>query len=203
MIWSDNDVYNDFTLGVVEGVVLPPVVLRLAHEVYREYQRQLWDPEYDKHVGKHCDEFHFHKYGDVGVLFIDMRGNRSVSKHLLVILGFDLMFELHRRIDTNGDTFPERPLVSEQQWKFIEKSLNTPDLQALLVLSEIPFVGDRYGTLSLVYQSLLVLTVNCQSRRGQKEGIGPAHRVHCGPLAVQQRRARQIVDSFVRLEGRQ
>ncbi len=76
MIWSDNDVYNDFTLGVVEGVVLPPLVLKLAHEVYREYQRQLWDPDYEKHVGKHCDEFHFHKYGDVGVLFIDMRGNR-------------------------------------------------------------------------------------------------------------------------------
>jgi hypothetical protein len=47
----------------------------------------------------------------------------------------------------HGETFPEKPLVSEAQWKFIEKSLNTPDLKALLVLSEIPFVGDRHVAL--------------------------------------------------------
>ncbi len=46
MIWSDADVFKDFTIadnGM--GDPISPDMIRLAHGVYREYQRQLWDPD--------------------------------------------------------------------------------------------------------------------------------------------------------------
>ena len=63
MIWSDNDVANDFTTlkDQAGAQAYPPAflqsgtdtragvwisqVLRAGIEMYREYQRQLWDPE--------------------------------------------------------------------------------------------------------------------------------------------------------------
>lgn len=73
----------DRTLIIFER---PPLLLKLGHEVYREYQRQLWDPRYEQHLGKDTDEFHFHQYGELGVLFIDMRGNRWVQSYLIHIV---------------------------------------------------------------------------------------------------------------------
>ena len=46
MIWSDNDIANDFTEKEKEdGSYYSPEFLQAAMGVYSEYQRQLWDPE--------------------------------------------------------------------------------------------------------------------------------------------------------------
>lgn len=49
MIWSDNDVANDFTtLKDQEGEqAYPAAFLQCGIEVYRTYQRLLWDPSPD------------------------------------------------------------------------------------------------------------------------------------------------------------
>jgi len=49
---------------------------KIAQQVYWEYQRQLWDDIFDdnyspKSVNTDC---HFHKFGSIGVVFIDSRG---------------------------------------------------------------------------------------------------------------------------------
>merc|ERR1719221_2577946 len=73
MIWSDNDVTNDFTVarnpdGSQE---FDPDYLKVAMDVYRMYQRQLWDPKCGED-----QEWHFHQYGPFGIFLMDMRGNR-------------------------------------------------------------------------------------------------------------------------------
>ena len=136
MIWSDKDVFEDFTTAQdARGDPISPDMIRLAHQVYREYQRQLWDPdciqggpatyrstqaqrrsqalfdavqkrkqtealaasgkakgsktgeddeEDDELALEETDppaqEHHFHKFGNAGVLFVDMRGGKLLEK---------------------------------------------------------------------------------------------------------------------------
>ena len=49
MIWSDNDVANDFTTMKDQNgdQAYPPAFLQSGINMYREYQRSLWDVEYD------------------------------------------------------------------------------------------------------------------------------------------------------------
>jgi hypothetical protein len=92
-------------------------MLKLGHEVYQEYQRQLWDPDY---LSKNTtEEYHFHTYGSLGVLFLDQRGNK---------------------ITVEGKQQIDNPMISAAQWKWIEDSFNTTDLACMVVCSEIPFV---------------------------------------------------------------
>jgi len=121
MIWSDNDLYNDFTIAKNEatGQAIENLMIHYGHLVYRSYQRQLWDPEYD--TNSLPAEQHYHKYGPIGILLIDMRGNR---------------------IDWDGNQHMENPIVNEEQWKLINSVFADPELQVILVCSEIPFVGD-------------------------------------------------------------
>eukprot|EP00913_Durusdinium_trenchii_P035816 g33515.t1 len=61
MMWSDNDVLNDFNTAD-----------------YRMYQRQLWDPNCGGiEDQKEVEEWHFHKYGAIGIFMLDLRGNRT------------------------------------------------------------------------------------------------------------------------------
>ena len=69
MMWSDDDLIS----GLSHLPSVNPTTLRLVREVYREYQRPLWDPEPNPADTK---EYHFHRWGNTGILFIDMRGNR-------------------------------------------------------------------------------------------------------------------------------
>ena len=58
MIWSDNDVANDFTtMKNEEGEqAYHRNFLLCGMEMFREYQRKLWDPESDRHFeGKTID----------------------------------------------------------------------------------------------------------------------------------------------------
>lgn len=44
-----------------DGKGLEPLMIKLGQQVYREYQRQLWDPLYDEEADNTTDEFHYHK----------------------------------------------------------------------------------------------------------------------------------------------
>jgi len=128
MVWSDNDVANDFTtMKTQDGEqAYPPAFLQCGIEVYRQYQRLLWDPETphsidDADPDEYFTEFHSHVYGPIGIFLIDMRGNR---------------------ITADGVQHSENPLVSEYQWSEIEDFFQTPDLKVIIIGSEIPFVGD-------------------------------------------------------------
>ena len=59
MIWSDNDVANDFTtLKDKDGnQAYPKQFIKCGIEVYREYQRQLWDKDCTNFNDKHVEEW--------------------------------------------------------------------------------------------------------------------------------------------------
>eukprot|EP00429_Kryptoperidinium_foliaceum_P057685 CAMPEP_0176099954 /NCGR_PEP_ID=MMETSP0120_2-20121206/50132_1 /TAXON_ID=160619 /ORGANISM="Kryptoperidinium foliaceum, Strain CCMP 1326" /LENGTH=471 /DNA_ID=CAMNT_0017433997 /DNA_START=30 /DNA_END=1445 /DNA_ORIENTATION=- len=129
MIWSDNDVTNDFTvLRKPDGSQeYSAEFLTVAMQVYRIYQRSLWDPSaIDVDLASfqkqsELKEWHFHTYGPCGIFFIDMRGNRINADGKLV------------------DGLP--PLMSEAQRVAIVEAFDTPGLKAMLLCAEIPFLG--------------------------------------------------------------
>jgi hypothetical protein len=116
MIWSDNDIYNDFTIDKE----IPSALISLGQQTYRLYQRALWDDNIydDMH---HTEEHHFHKFGALGIMILDMRGNR---------------------VDPDGTQFPENPIISDNQWSEIHQLCNDDEIKALIVCSEIPFVSE-------------------------------------------------------------
>eukprot|EP00026_Physarum_polycephalum_P011534 Phypoly_transcript_11768.p1 GENE.Phypoly_transcript_11768~~Phypoly_transcript_11768.p1 ORF type:complete len:348 (+),score=46.99 Phypoly_transcript_11768:132-1175(+) len=120
MIWSDNDIYNDFTIAKQEGEDgIEPIMIYLGHQVYREYQRQLWDVNFAE--DKTTNEFHYHKWGHTGVFFHDMRGNR---------------------ISTTGKQCPTNPFLNEKQWEAMRQMLADPSLKNLFMCAEIPYIGN-------------------------------------------------------------
>jgi len=129
MVWSDNDVANDFTVlkDPSGNQAYPPAFLKCGIEVYRQYQRVLWDPHYIRDQGEmpgdeeYFEEFHAHVYGPIGIFLMDMKGNR---------------------ITGNGVQQSENPLVSENQWIAMEEFFQTEGLKVIILASEIPFVGD-------------------------------------------------------------
>jgi len=123
MIWSDNDLYNDFTIATNDqGASLSNIMIHYGHLAYRRYQRQLWDVDYDKNSSLSSAEEHFHKYGPVGIIMIDMRGNR---------------------IDWRGNQKGENAFVNDAQWKMIDAAFADPEIKVMLICSEIPYVGDE------------------------------------------------------------
>jgi hypothetical protein len=174
MMLSDEDIYKDFTI-VMDAMGNPPskAMVRLGQEVYREYQRQLWDPDCvvnglgdgsgDSDAKKESEalfksirdrkmqvkkvedtdtesdddeelirgleqkpsqEHHFHLFGHIGVLFVDMRGGRLLAA---------------------GGQARDNPLVSDLQWEFIRHTLENPELRALVVGVERPLVEESPG----------------------------------------------------------
>eukprot|EP01062_Namystynia_karyoxenos_P025341 TRINITY_DN19957_c0_g1_i1.p1 TRINITY_DN19957_c0_g1~~TRINITY_DN19957_c0_g1_i1.p1 ORF type:complete len:882 (+),score=242.94 TRINITY_DN19957_c0_g1_i1:86-2647(+) len=123
MLWSDNDVANDFTVlksaHDPQKQAYPAGLLRCAMEVYREYQRQLWDTDLGE-LSDPVEEWHFHVYGRVGVFMIDMRGSR---------------------INAKGEQLTG-PILTPAQRKAMEDAFKDPQLSCMLVCSEIPYVGD-------------------------------------------------------------
>jgi hypothetical protein len=121
MIWSDNDLYNDFTIAKSDhGASLANLMIHYGHLAYRRYQRQLWDVDYQKNPSLYTGEEHFHKYGPVGVIMIDMRGSR--------------LDWLGNQLDT--------PFINETQWKMINGAFADPEIKVMLICNEIPYVGD-------------------------------------------------------------
>jgi len=83
----------------------------------------LWDPTCLAIIpdDKLCKEWHYHIYGSIGLFFIDMRGNR---------------------INGQGETYSKNKLISEEQWNDIINFTKNKELKIILMMSEIPFVGD-------------------------------------------------------------
>jgi len=127
MIWSDNDIANDFTVLKNENgdQAYSPAYLRCGIEVYRQYQRILWDPtgafDLPDDPEQYFEEYHSHTYGPVGIFLFDMRGNRITS---------------------NGVQHSTNPIMSEGQWNELQMLFDNPDIKVLILAAEIPFVGD-------------------------------------------------------------
>eukprot|EP00927_Polykrikos_kofoidii_P078942 TRINITY_DN75744_c0_g1_i1.p1 TRINITY_DN75744_c0_g1~~TRINITY_DN75744_c0_g1_i1.p1 ORF type:complete len:502 (+),score=56.05 TRINITY_DN75744_c0_g1_i1:47-1507(+) len=130
MIWSDNDVTNDFTVARKQdgSQEFLPEYLTIGMCVYRMYQRALWDPagSVDQAVlrsQERMEEWHFHTYGPCGVFLMDLRGNR---------------------IRPNGELYGGLPpLISEQQRISVERAFETCGMTCMILCSEIPFVSEK------------------------------------------------------------
>ena len=127
MIWSDNDVANDFTVMKNEDGTQKyhPNFLKCGMRSYREYQRRLWDPhcslDYNRTEGS-VKEWHSHIYGSIGVFMFDLRGNRITSE---------------------GVQMSQHSLLSEEQWEDLEAFFSNPILKVIILCSETPFVSDE------------------------------------------------------------
>ena len=171
MMLNDEDIFKDFTIAM-DAVGNPPSksMIKVAQQVYREYQRQLWDPDCvsmglaegmnDSNAKKESDalfksirerklqvkkledtdtesdddeelirgleqkpsqEHHFHLYGHIGVLFIDMRGGRMLA---------------------SGGQARDNPIISDIQWDHIKETLKNEECRALIVCVERPLVEE-------------------------------------------------------------
>lgn len=120
MIWDDHEIRDDW--GSLDSDYDPHsaeyYVGTLARQVFREYQRQLWDdfdPEAKPTSGF---EHHCHAWGPIGVLFVDQRGGRSFQR------------------------VAARPYLGTGQWKDIKQAFAPGGLfssvRALLVVTSVP-----------------------------------------------------------------
>ncbi|MFD2205795.1 alkaline phosphatase D family protein [Kiloniella antarctica] len=120
MIWDDHEIRDDW--GSRAGDNNPATqahhIGTLAQEVFREYQRQLWQSADDWPDNKF--EGHFHKWGEIGLLFVDQRGGRTFE--------FD----------------PARPYLGTEQWNQISTALSPggyfDDVRGLVVVTSVPLV---------------------------------------------------------------
>ena len=125
MIWSDNDVANDFTTMKRQdgSQAYHPNFLKCGMEMYRDYQRRLWDSECLPENSEVVEEWHSHIYGNkVGIFLFDLRGNR---------------------ITPEGEQQSDNSLLSEAQWAAFEEFMANPDLRAVILCSETPFLGEE------------------------------------------------------------
>ena len=128
MIWSDNDVANDFTTLKLENgePAYHPQFIQCGMEVYREYQRRLWDSNCSSKIpiDVEVEEWHSHVYGNgkIGIFLFDLRGNR---------------------ITPDGIQKSENSLLSDKQWQDFEVFMSNPDLRAVILGSETPFIGEK------------------------------------------------------------
>jgi len=137
MIWSDNDVTNDFTIARnPDGLQSwDKEYLSTAMRVYRMYQRALHDPkvntvqaDLDHRID--VEEWHSHIYGPLGVFFIDMRGNRIQP---------DGQIKPIKAMPT--DKLPN--IMSDKQRKEMLQLFANEDLMCIVICAEIPFAGEN------------------------------------------------------------
>jgi len=106
---------------------------KLVQQVYREYQRQLWDPEgLADAAGQGCSdsdgngEWHFHKWGPVGVFCMDVKETKLWKGR-------------------GGEKESDSALISEAQWRCFSEAMNDEAVQTLIICCEVPFVDDSIG----------------------------------------------------------
>lgn len=119
MIWDDHEIRDDWGSRDTDcdKNSVEYRIGTLARQVYREYQRQLWDDFNTNSVPATGEEQHWHRWGSIGVLFVDQRGGRS--------FGFE----------------PSRPYLSTLQWQKILAELGSGELsqvRALIVVTSVP-----------------------------------------------------------------
>lgn len=114
-------------------------VARMGWEVYREYQRQLWDPEalargYPQEAGGGVTEITRQRWGEVGLLMLDVRGGRGFRQ-----------LDREAQEPAQGDL----PYLSPQQWEVLDQALaadgELASARALIVVTPTPvvFIGHR------------------------------------------------------------
>ena len=121
MIWDDHEIRDDWGSRADDSNPEKPAyrIGSLARDVYREYQRQLWDDAFSSSAPTSSDEQHFHSWGKIGILFVDQRGGRSFGKDNV------------------------RPYLGTRQWNDIVKQLTGGELskvRALIVVTSVPLV---------------------------------------------------------------
>jgi hypothetical protein len=128
MIWDDHEIRDDW--GSHEADSDPTTTAHhigtLAHGVFREYQRQLWEDSSAWPAQRF--EGHCHKWGPIAVLFVDQRGGRSFERDKV------------------------RPYLGVPQWNRISEALgeggDLDNVRALVVVTSAPLVylGDLLTT---------------------------------------------------------
>lgn len=126
MIWSDNDIGNNFSVVRKKdgSQKFPAEFLSLAMDCYHMYQRSLWDPGCcDKKIEEHTavEEWYYKQYGPFGIFMVDMRGNRIQPDGLL-----------HSGLP---------PILCERQKESIRSAFASDGLRCMVICAEIPFVG--------------------------------------------------------------
>ena len=127
MVWSDNDVTNDFTVLNKDGTqAFSPEYLRVATRVYHMYQRQLRTPDFvPSELGPapttptRLKEWVEQAYDWCSVFMIDMRGNL---------------------IDDAGIVHAA-PTMSDEQKAALQAAFASPGVRCMILAAEIPFVG--------------------------------------------------------------
>jgi phosphodiesterase/alkaline phosphatase D-like protein len=98
MIWDDHEIRNSWGSLACDKdpTSIEHYVGTLARRVFREYQRQLWDPSATNQPSSGLEN-HFHVWGRIGAMFVDGRGGRSFQidplKPFLGTLQWDQMIE--------------------------------------------------------------------------------------------------------------
>ena len=134
MIWDDHEIRDDWgnrSYDKIKGSLDHQAGL-LARQVFHEYQRQLWD-NIDA-IPQDDIEFHFHSWGEIGIVFLDLRGGKS--------------FASSKKWDQNY------PFLHTKQWKQLESLLVGPPesqmtdfynmVKTLIVVSPVPLVFFGY-----------------------------------------------------------
>lgn len=120
MIWDDHEIRDDWGSRNEDSDPTTAAyhIGTLGHEVFREYQRQLWDDPANWPPQRFED--HVHKWGAIGVLFVDQRGGRSFERDAV------------------------RPYLGVPQWNRIAAALarggDLDDVRALIVVTSVPLV---------------------------------------------------------------
>ncbi|CAM9438025.1 unnamed protein product, partial [Sphacelaria rigidula] len=116
-------------------------LLRVAKEVFREYQRQLWDPRWGASftVGEHEGFFTSFRWGTVGVISLDTL-ELSLLHDGLAVKAHDSArgLDVKKRMQERGRN-EEDLMLGEAQWEMLDGVLANQDkLATLLVVTEVP-----------------------------------------------------------------
>ena len=124
MIYDDHDFRDDWGNEDVDSdpSSVEYYVGRCAHEVMCEYQRQLWDNVDFSRLTDIKKDFHFHVFGQHGLVFLDVRGPRSLHK-------------------IEGEKYP---YMGSLQWEEVKAALSEDgvmrDVRSLLMICPAPIV---------------------------------------------------------------
>jgi len=79
MLWDDHEVRNDWGTFKQDNnpESLDYKIALCARQAYWEYQRQLWDEDVPSVDTSSGSEGHIHRWGPLGIVFVDIRGPRS------------------------------------------------------------------------------------------------------------------------------
>lgn len=141
MIWDEHDIAAGWgdRAELADPTRPEHHVACMGWEVYREYQRQLWDADalvrpYPHEAGGGVTELTCQRWGRMGLLMVDVRGGRGFRQ-----------LDREALEPADGDL----PYLSPQQWQAIDEALSAggalADVQALVVVTPTPvvFIGHR------------------------------------------------------------